>query len=103
MEAQRYLCCSQGSANCDAQKSVGLHLPVQEYAQRLRTEEHIVMEIKQEHNAERHAKDTHKILKAKHKSALLAIVRSDPSLSSTAVRRQIHQADDVPVGLHRSV
>ncbi len=49
------------------------------------------------------AKDTYKNLKAKHKSALLKIVRADPSLSSTAVRRQIHQAEEVPVELHRSL
>jgi hypothetical protein len=69
----------------------------------VRTEEHIVVEIKEEHNSESHANDTYKKLKAKHKSALVKIVRADPSLSSTAVRRQIHQAEDVPVELHRSV
>ena len=69
----------------------------------VRTDEQVFVDIKEEHNAESHAKDSYKKLKAKHKSALLKIVRADPSLSSTAIRRQIHQADDVPVGLHRSV
>jgi len=69
----------------------------------VRTDEHVVVEIKEEHNSASHAKDTLKKLKAKHKSALVKIVRADPSLSSTAVRRQIHQAEDVPVEFHRSV
>ena len=61
------------------------------------------MEIKEEHNNDSHAKDRYKKLKAKHKSALVKIVRADPSLSSTAICRQIHQAEEVPVEHHRSV
>ena len=44
----------------------------------VRTEEHVVVEIKEEHNSESHTKDTYKKLKAKHKSAwlrLFALIR----------------------------
>ncbi len=69
----------------------------------VRTAVHVLVEIKEEHNSKSHAKDTYKNLKATHKSALLKIVHADPSLSSTAVRRQIHQAEDASVEIHRSV
>ena len=69
----------------------------------VRNHHRVLVEVKHPHNADSHSVDSSKKLKHAHISAISATVNADPSLSSTAVRRQVSASVEVPVALSRSV
>ncbi len=69
----------------------------------IRSETAISVEIKVEHNADSHKNSSVKRLNHKHKEAVIRLVRGDPSLSSTAVRRQCQGSSEIPLDYQRSV
>ncbi len=63
----------------------------------------VVVEVKHPHNADSHSVDSSKKLKHGHISAIMATVKADPSLSSTAIRRQVATSVEVPFEMTRNV
>ena len=69
----------------------------------VRNHHRVLVEVKHPHNSDSHSVDSSKRLKHGHISAIMAAVKADPSLSSTAVRRQVGAAVEVPVALSRNI
>ena len=86
-----YRCCMKHTCNCPCMLRV------------VRSDTEIVVEIKNEHNANSHRIDHSKHMKHMHKQAVVTALQKDPTVSASSIRRASKIDTPIPLEYKRSI